>query len=250
MRVPIKTKEQVEVMKEGGRILAQILQLLKQESKAGVSTRYIERIADDLCKKYGVIPSCKGYMGFPGAYCSCVNDTVVHGIPSDMEILKDGDVFTIDMVITHKGLMVDAAITTEIGQISKEKQDFLDTVKEARDKAIKLIREGAYTGDLSAMMEYTVRSHGYSPVREMTGHGIGKDMHEDPMIPCYGMPGTGEMLRAGMVVAIEAIIAMGRPEIIISKKDGWTAKTKDGSIAAVFEHTVAVLQNGYDILTV
>jgi len=249
-KISIKTAEEIAIMAEGGHILSSILGLMADASKIGVSTGYLEVMCMELCKEYGVKPSCKGYKGFPGAYCSCVNDVVVHGIPSSKEILKDGDVFTIDLVIEHKGLHTDAAVTVPIGNVSQENLDFINTVKMARDMAIDKVRPGAKVGDISAVMEFVVESRGYSPTVELTGHGIGKRMHEDPMVPCLGIPGTGPMLKEGMVIAIEAIINKGSGDIIISKEDGWTARSKDGSISAVFEHTVAVVKNGYQLLTI
>lgn len=245
----IKTKEEIAIMAEGGHILANILQQMMQASVAGVSTKDIENLAEKLCLEYNVIPATKGYYGFPSSFCSCVNDVVVHGIPNDKEILKNGDIFTLDMVIIHKGLMVDAARTVAIGDITPEAQEFIDTVKQARDKAIKVIKPGIHVGDVSAMMEYTVKAKGYNPVKEMTGHGIGKEMHEDPYIPCYGFPGTGPMIKEGMTLAIEAIISMGNGKISISKEDGWTTTTKDHALAAVWEHTVLVTHHGSRILT-
>ncbi len=246
----LKTKEQIAIMAEGGHILGNILKELGNASQVGVSTKSIEILADKLCKEYAVTAATKGYKGFPASYCSCVNDVVVHGIPSSHEILKDGDVFTIDMVLKYKGLHTDAAITVPIGNVSKENLDFLATVKKARDEAIAKVKPGRRIGDLSAIMEYTVRLKGYSPVRELIGHGIGRTMHEEPEIPCYGLPGTGPVIEEGMTLAIEAIIAKGKPDVTFSREDGWTVRTKDGNIAAVFEHTVAVTKNGCMILTV
>lgn len=246
----IKSPEEIEIMSEGGHILALILKEVALASKIGVNTKYLDDLVNKLCESYKVIPSCLGYRGFPASFCSCINDTVVHGIPSEKEILQDGDIFTIDLVVTHKGLMVDGAITIPIGNVSQENLDFIDTVRAARDMAISKVRPGVRVGDISAIMEFVTTSRGYSPVYEMVGHGIGTNMHEWPEIPCYGDPNTGPVLKEGMTIAIEAIIAKGKPQISISKKDGWTAKTKDGSMSAVFEHTVAITKNGHLILTI
>lgn len=246
----IKTEEELKVMEEGGHIAALILGELSTNSKVGVSTKDLDDLMNELCRKYKVIPATLGYMGFPASFCACVNDVVVHGIPSKDEILKSGDVFTIDLVIKHKGLHLDTALTVPIGDVSEENMHFINSVKTARDLAIKKVAPGVQIGDISAIMEFVSTSNGYSPVREMVGHGIGYFMHEDPEIPCYGRSGTGMKLIPGMTIAIEAIIAKGEPYIQISKKDGWTAKTKDGSISAVFEHTLAVTKSGYKILTI
>jgi methionyl aminopeptidase len=249
-RIQLKTPKEIEIMAKGGHILAMILHEMAKASKIGVSTKDLDYLAEDLCKKYGVIPSCKGYHGFPAAYCSCVNDVVEHGIPSAKEILKDGDVFTIDMVVKYEGFHTDAAITVPIGNASQENLDFIYTVKKARDSAIAKVKPGRRIGDLAAIMEYTVRSRGYSPVYELVGHGIGREMHEAPEVPSYGDPGTGPALVEGMVIAIEPVIAKGNSAIEISKQDGWTARVKDGSISAVFEHTVAVTKDGCRVLTI
>lgn len=245
----LKTEEELKILREGGKIFILIMKQLKSATTIGTSTKKLDQLVDTLCHEYKVIAGTKGYRGFPASFCPCVNDTVVHGIPSEKVVLRDGDIITLDLVIKHKGLYVDGAITVALGHVPLPTLQFLETVKRARDLAIHKVKPGRYIGDLSSIMEYTVRQKGYSPVREMTGHGIGYSMHEEPIIPCLGEPGTGIKIQAGMVLAIEAIIAYGKPEIVISKSDGWTAKTKDCSIAAVFEHTIIVEKNGYTIIT-
>ncbi len=231
--------DKIEKMTEAGVILSDINRELREMTKVGVSLLEIDDKANELCKKYDVIPAFKGYDGFPKSVCVGVNDGVVHGIP-DEYVLKDGDIVSLDMGIKYKGVYSDSAITVGVGKISDVAQRLMEATKQSVLNGIKEARPGNRVGDISAAMQETVEREGFSVVREMVGHGVGYELHEEPYIPGYGHPGTGEKLYEGQTLAIEAIINEGTPDIVISKKDGWTSTTKDGKLSALFEHTVVV----------
>ncbi|OGJ54277.1 type I methionyl aminopeptidase, partial [Candidatus Peregrinibacteria bacterium RIFOXYC2_FULL_33_13] len=194
MRIPIKTKEEINIMRAGGRILADILETLRKEVCEGISTKYLDEKAEDLIKKYKVEPSFKNYQGYPACICSSVNEEVVHAIPSLKKILQKGDIISIDCGIIYKGFNLDSTITTYIEPIPAETKQFLKNTLKILDKAISQAIQGARVGDISNAIEKTAKEYGYSPVRELTGHGVGRKLHEPPQIPNYGKKNTGELL--------------------------------------------------------
>lgn len=228
-------------MQTGGSILADIMQELVSAVRPGITTKSLDELSEKLCKEKNVTPAFRGYEGFPAALCVGLNDVVVHGIPDDTK-LKSGDVLSLDFGIVYEGYYLDMARTVGVGEISAEARAFLDTSRLALENACKKAKTGNTLGDIGHAIQSTVESAGYSVVREMVGHTIGKKLHEDPFIPGYGKPGQGEKLYEGQTVAIEAIINQGSHEIRISREDGWTTRTKDGKLSALFENTVLVSQ--------
>lgn len=242
-----KSKDEIEYMRKGGKILAKILSTLKLHSNIGVSEIELDKIAMDLCKSYSVTPAFLGYKGFPKSLCISINDKIVHGIPSEYKI-KDGDVVSLDYGVIYKGLYTDAAISFQVGEKNDKISDFLDTVKKSRDEGIKVARAGNFVGDISNAMEIPVNQKGYSVVKELAGHGIGYKLHEDPFILGYGKKKTGLKLVKNMTIAIESMINMGKSDIT-EEADGWTIRSKDHSISGHFEHTLLVTDSKPEILT-
>jgi methionyl aminopeptidase len=231
--------KKIEKMREGGQLTADILRQVLDRVKPGITTLELDEFAEALCKKNNVVPAFKGYRGFPAVLCVGPNDNVVHGIPNK-SALKEGDIISVDFGIIYEDYYLDMARTVSVGGIGDSTQTFVDTVKLALEKAVKLAIPGNTIGHLGNAIESTVKQAGYSVVREMVGHGVGENLHEDPSIPGYGKPGRGPKLKKGQTIAIEAIINQGGPEIDLSKEDNWTTKTKDGKLSALFENTVAV----------
>lgn len=250
----IKKPEEIELIRKSGEILAKVLIELKGVIKAGINTWIINKKAEELVKKMGAKPAFKGYKPafskkrYPFATCISINDEVVHGLPSKVRFLKEGDIVSVDMGVEYKGYYADAAYTYVVGEPEKRVRELVEVTKEALYKGIEKAVAGNRIGDISHAIEETVRSHGFSPIKDYCGHGVGKFIHEDPAIPNEGMPGKGELIKVGMTLAIEPMVAMGSGEVVV-KDDGWTAVTKDGSWAAHFEHTIAVLEEGPEILT-
>jgi len=250
--IPIKTKEEIEIMAEGGHILAAIRDSLASYVRPGVSTGTLDEIAEGEIIKKGGRPSFKGYGSgnnrFPGTICASINDVVVHGIPSKGIILKEGDIISIDIGMFYKGFHTDTAITVAVGQISSEKRKLLQVTQEALLTAIALVRPGVQVGDISYAIQQTVESAGFSVVKDLVGHGVGRALHEEPAVPCFGKAGTGPSLQEGMVIAIEPMVNAGDWKLTVDD-DGWTMRTQDGAPSAHFEHTVAVVAGGHRILT-
>lgn len=247
----LKTKEEIEKMREGGRILAEILNHLAKISNPGITTKELNEEAERLIEDYEAIPAFKGVPGgkidYPAALCASVNDQVVHGIPGEYA-LSDGDIIGLDLGIFYKGLCTDATITVGVGKISKEAQRLIDVTKKALDKAISIIKPGIFMGDVSSTIQKIIEDEGFSVVRDCFGHGVGKEVHEDPAIPNFGIAGEGLRLKEGMTLALEPIANLGRPETQ-DLDDGWTISTLDGSISSEFEHTIAITEKGAEILT-
>lgn len=242
-----RDEEKIEKMRHGGRILVDIMKSLVSMVQPGVTTKELDVYAEKLCKKEKVKPAFKGYENYPATICVGPNDVVVHGIPDDKE-LEEGDIVSIDMGIVYKGVILDMARTVPVGSVAKDVRIFLETVEEALKNACTEAKIGNSIGDIGHAIESTVVPAGYSVVREMVGHGVGYALHEEPMIPGYGSPGKGSELYDGQTLAIEAIINEGAPRISISKDDGWTSRTKDGKLSALFENTVLVSKES-EILT-
>jgi methionyl aminopeptidase len=245
--VTIKDQDEIKIMREGGLILGNILAEIKKIIKPGVSTGELDAYAEKLMQKYNVKPSFKGYHGYPFAICANVNEEVVHGLPGK-RLLIEGDIITIDCGVLHKGLHTDAAITTGVGTIDESKQKFIHTVEKALLKGIEKARPGVRIRAISETIQNIVEKNGYSVVRDLVGHGIGRDLHEDPQVPNFVDYDPGPILQPGMTIAIEPIITMGHYDVKV-KRDGWTYITADGSLAAQSEHTIAITQKDAEILT-
>lgn len=246
--VSIKSKREIELMREAGRIVALAHQEVEKHIKPGVSTMELDQIVEKVIRSHNAIPSFKGYGGFPGSACTSVNEQVVHGIPSRKVILKDGDIISIDIGAKFKGYHGDSAWTYPVGNIDSETSKLLEVTKESLFAGLAQARSGNRLTDISHAVQTYAESFGYGVVREFVGHGVGKALHEDPQIPNYGLPGKGTLLKPGMTLAIEPMINMGRKEVKVLK-DNWTAVTIDGKLSAHYEHTILVTEDDCIILT-
>jgi methionyl aminopeptidase len=235
-------------MREAGRLVGEVLTELAAAVAVGVSTADLDALAEKRILQAGAIPAFKGYHGYPAAICASINDEVIHGIPSGRRLLKPGDVISIDVGASLDGYFGDSAITLPVGAVSEDAATLLRVTDEALYKAIEKVRPGGRVSDISAAVQRHVEAHGFSVVREFVGHGIGQKMHEEPQVPNYGDPGRGPRLAEGMVLAIEPMVNAGKPAVKVLA-DGWTAVTRDGSLSAHFEHTVAVTAGEPWILT-
>lgn len=245
--IGIKTTEELVVLREAGKILSAIVKELKCSLKSGISTQEVDRFAENLIKDYGVIPAFKGYRGFPSCVCVSVNDEVVHGIPSKRK-LENGDIVSLDVGIIYNDYYSDMAITAGVGDIDPKLQRLIDVTKESLQRGIDKAVENNHLSDVSHAIQSYVEENGFSIVREFVGHGIGKQLHEEPEIPNFGEPNKGPVLKAGMVLAIEPMVNIGKWHTKILN-DGWTVVTKDGKPSAHFEHSVAVTKEKPEILT-
>ena len=244
----LKSSKEIMLMKAAGLITARALEAAGKAVKPGVTTWEIDRIAHDEIIRLGAIPSCLGYDGFPNSACISVNNKVIHGIPSKTEVLKEGDIVSIDLCAYIGGFHGDSARTFACGEISDEAKRLLKDTEAALWEGIGMAQAGNKTGDVGSTIQKYVEARGYSVVREFTGHGVGASMHEEPSVPNYGRPGRGARLTPGMVIAIEPMVNMGSHRIEILD-DQWTVVTADGKLSAHFEHTVAITENGPMILT-
>lgn len=253
--ITIKTPEEIAIMRQGGKILAQIMKELEKEVKPGIATNYLDKVASDLVLKFGGKCSFKGYSGFPNCLCASVNEVIVHGIPSE-KILKEGDIISLDLGILYKGFHNDMAITLPVGKVSSEVLRLIETTKKTLQIAIRKIKPGRRFEDISNAIQEYAESKGFNVVKELCGHGIGRNLHEEPQIPNYGKigtekirkKGTGPIIKEGMVFCLEPMLTIGDWHIKRAK-DGYGFESKDGSLSAHFEHTIAVKQNGPQVLT-
>jgi methionyl aminopeptidase len=245
--ITLKSKREIGIMRDASRIVAAILEELRGCCKAGVSSGELNRVAEERTAQHGATPAFKGYRGFPGALCTSVNSQVVHGIPGDYE-LKDGDIISLDFGVLYKGYFGDAAITVPIGSIAPETGKLLQVTEECLHLGIKQMIPDNHLSDLSRAIQTHAESHGYSLVKEFGGHGIGKHLHEEPMVLNYVLNGRGIKLRPGLVLAVEPMVNMGTHEVQVLS-DGWTVVTADGKPSAHFEHTIAITGDGPEILT-
>ena len=248
MKIIIKSPREIALIKKAGSILADTFDYLKVHTRAGISTKELDKLAESFIRSHGGIPTCKGYEGFPGAICISVNDTLLHGIPSKSIILKDGDIVSYDICVTYEGYIADACRTFPVGEISSEAKRLLDTTKKCFFEAVKLVKPGVHLGDVSQKIYETGTSAGYTLTRDYGGHGVGREMHEDPFVLNYGEKGTGPILKKGMVIAIEPMLNEGKVELY-TLDDGWTVKTLDGKLSCHYENTIAITDDGYEILT-
>lgn len=243
----VKTKSQIKSMTEAGRILAIILRKLSSASKPGVTTKELNSLAGELCRQLHVKPAFLGYNGYPATLCASLNSVVVHGIPGDTP-LKNGDILGLDMGVIYNGYCSDAAVTVAIGDVSPQAKMIIKATKEALEKGIDVVRNGARVGDIGYAVSEVAKKYNLSVVRELTGHGIGKQLQEDPSIPNYGKKNTGPLLKTGMTICIEPMFTTGSEKVKVDD-DNWTIRTVDSGISAHFEHMILVTPTGSQILT-
>jgi len=243
-----KSAAEIAIMEEGGRCVAKVLKRMKEVVKPGITTMDIAEEADRIARALNVVPAFKGYNGYPAVICVSVNDEVVHGIPSRTRVLKDGDIVGLDFGALHNGFYADAAVTLPVGEPPPETMRLLDVTRDALFKGIKAAQVGNRIGDISNAVQSHTESHGFSVVKVFVGHGIGRNLHEEPQVPNYGERQWGVRLKKGMTLAIEPMVNAGSDSVHVLE-DGWTAVTSDGSLSAHFEHTVAVTDGGPKILT-
>ncbi len=244
----LKSDSEIKLMRDAGRIVAVVLTELAQKVAPGVSTAQLDAWAEEIIKKHNAIPTFKGYNGFPATITTSINEELVHGIPSPKRVLKEGDIISIDCGATYKGWVGDAALTIPVGQISPEAQKLLEVTERALYIGIEQARVGNRSGDISAAIQAYVEKHGYGVVRNYTGHGVGRNMHEDPQVPNYGRKNRGVPLKKGMTIALEPMVNMGSPRTRVLD-DKWTVVTDDGKLSAHFEHTIAITNGDPLILT-
>jgi methionyl aminopeptidase len=246
--IVLKSAREIELMRQGGSVLADLMEHLRGSVKAGLSTLEIDEDVEAFIKRRRARPAFKGYRGFPASVCVSINDEVVHGIPSAHRRLKEGDIVGLDLGCIVEGYYADCAFTMAIGEIPAAVQRLLDVTRQSLELAIGQCRPGGRLSDISHAVQQHVETHGFAVIRAFVGHGIGRALHEEPQVPNFGEPGRGPQLRPGMVLAIEPMVTMGSSDVRILD-DGWTAVTADGSLAAHFEHTVAVTEDGPTVLT-
>ena len=242
-----KTPEEIDQMAAAGRVLARCLNMLRTKARAGVTTGELDQAAERFIRSQGGEPAFKGYRGFPGSICASPNSMVVHGIPGPYKLSR-GDILSIDVGVILDGWVADAAITVPIGNVTPIAKRLLTATRASLFDAVEQCRPGNHLGDLGHAVQQRVEGEGFSVVRALVGHGIGRDMHEDPQIPNFGDPGTGDLLEEGMVLAVEPMVNVGSHPIRVAS-DNWSVYSQDGSLAAHFEHTVAITANGPRILT-
>jgi methionyl aminopeptidase len=243
-----KSQGELEAMREGGRITAACLRMLSGSVRPGVTTRELDSLAEEFIHDHGGRPEFKGYQGFPASICASPNAMIVHGIPGPYR-LKEGDIISLDVGVRYEGFVTDSAITVAVGEVPTETTRLLETTRRCLEAATEQARPGDHLGDIGHAIQSLAESRGYGVVRDLVSHGVGRKMHEDPQIPNYGRPGTGPRLLSGMTFAIEPMITLGSYEIRLSEWDGWSIYTADGSLAAHFEHTIAVTDEGPWVLT-
>jgi len=243
-----KSQDEIELMREAGAILAETLNHLQSLARPGVTLLDLDREADKVIRARDCIPGFVGYDGYKNAICTSVNDQVVHGIPTNRK-LREGDLLSLDAGLIYRGFWADAGLSVGVGKVSPEAQRLMDVTRESLAIGIDQARDGNRIGDISAAVQRHVEAAGFSVVRQFVGHGIGRDMHEDPQVPNFGIAGRGPMLKPGMVLAIEPMVNAGSPEVALLG-DGWTVVTVDHSLSAYFEHSVAITAEGPEILTV
>ncbi len=246
--ISIKTKEQIDLMRKAGALTRDVLNYLEGQIKVGMSTKQLDKLAYDFITSNGGIPSFLGYSGYPASICASIDETVVHGIPREDIIIKEGQIISVDVGVILNGWQGDAARTFMVGEVSKEKEKLVKVTKECFFKAIENLRDGTPLGNIGHAVQTHAESNGFSVVRALVGHGIGREMHEDPSVPNFGVKGTGIRLKKGMTIAIEPMINLGAYQVEFLN-DGWTCKTRDRLPSAHYENTVAITENGVEILT-
>jgi len=247
MAIIIKSPTEVATMRQPGMVVASILKILSKEIKPGMTTRQLDEIAVRELERYGATASFKGYRGFPATLCVSINEEIVHGIPGE-RVIREGDIVSLDFGAIVDGFHGDAALTIGVGNISPRAKQLLEVTKGCLEAGISVARAGAHLGDISAAIQHYAESGGFSVVREYTGHGIGREMHEEPQIPNFGPPGYGPVLQKGMTLAIEPMVNIGGWQTKV-KSNGWTVVTADGSLSAHFEKTIAITDGEAEVLT-
>jgi len=243
----LKRPEEIEKARASNRIVAEVLSRLREKIKPGVKTKELDRFAEEMTAKRGAKPAFKGYRGYPFALCVSINDVVVHGMPSD-RILEEGDIVGLDFGVFYEGFYGDAAVTLPVARVSEKARKLMQVTEQSLYAGIEQARSGNRLGDISAAVQDSVEQAGFSVVRDFVGHGIGKELHEEPQIPNFGKKGRGVELKIGMILAIEPMVNEGGYQVRILP-DGWTVVTQDGSLSAHFEHSVAITENGPEILS-
>jgi methionyl aminopeptidase len=243
-----RSEKEIELLRKAGKIVALTHEHLKQYIKAGISTKELDELAENFIRSQGATPSFKGYGGFPGSICASINDVLVHGIPNAAHILKDGDIISVDIGANYGGYHGDSAWTYAVGEISEEAKELMRVTEESLYRGLAQVKPGNRISDISNAIQTFVEAHGYGVPRDYTGHGVGTDLHEDPIVPNYGMAGRGPKIVSGMVIAVEPMVTLGDYHTR-TLLDDWTVKTIDGKITAHYEHTIVVTDEGYEILT-
>ncbi len=246
--ITIKSAREIELMKEAGRIVALTHRKVREAIVPGISTEELDQIAEKVILENGATPSFKGYGGFPGSICASINNVVIHGIPSKKSKLKSGDIISVDIGACYKGYHGDSAMTHGVGAISEQRQALLKVTEDSLYAGLAQAKPNNRLSDISHAIEQHVLAHGYSVVKDFTGHGVGSKLHEEPMIPNYGEAGHGPLLKPGMTLAIEPMVNVGKSAVRVLKDD-WTTVTSDGSDSAHFEHSIVITETGYTILT-
>ena len=246
--ITIKTDAEIACMRESGKLTKNVLDLIGKEIRVGMTTKDLDKIAYDYIKSCGAYPSFLGYSGYPASICASIDDMVVHGIPSDDQVIKDGQIVSIDVGVVYNGWQGDAARTFCVGNVSQEKRKLVKVTEECFFKAIENLRDGSPIGNIGYAVQTHAEANGFSVVRALVGHGIGREMHEDPSVPNYGRKGTGIRLKKGMTIAIEPMINAGVLQVDFLS-DGWGVRTRDRKPSAHYENTVAITDNGVEILT-
>jgi len=244
----IKSEREIAAIRQAGRVVAKVLEVLKSKVRPGIRTKELDIIAGSELERLGARPTFKGYRGFPANLCVSVNDEIVHGIPGE-RVLAEGDIVSLDLGAIVNGFQGDAAITVGVGEISPEAKELMAATEGALNASIRAAHAEARLGDISAAIQHYAESRGYSVVREYTGHGIGREMHEEPQIPNFGLPGTGPVLKKGMTFALEPMLNAGDWRTRVDS-DHWTVRTADGSLSAHFEHTIAITDGEAEVLTI
>ncbi|NMD41687.1 MAG: type I methionyl aminopeptidase [Firmicutes bacterium] len=245
--ITIKSKREISLMRDSGKVAAAVLEALKRAVEPGITTAELDKMAEKLIRRAGGEPAFLGYQGFPASICTSINSEVVHGIPG-LRRLEEGDIISIDLGVVLKGYYSDTAITVAVGRISPAAERLLDVTSKSLEKGIAAMRAGGHLSDISHAVQKYVEANGYSVVYSYAGHGIGTAMHEEPQVPNLGPPGHGPKLQRGMALAIEPMVNLGSAEVVV-EDDGWTVRTEDGSLSAHFEHSVALGKDGPIILT-
>jgi methionyl aminopeptidase len=247
--IQIKSAREIEIMAEGGRILGATVAMLEREVRPGISTADLDALAESFIRSHdGAMPAFKGLYGFPGSVCTSINNEIVHGIPSRRRVLREGDIVSIDVGVGYRGYFTDSAVTVPVGQVDSEAERLLAVTQSSLAAGIAAARAGAHIGDIGAAVQAVVERAGFSVVRDLVGHGIGAEFHEEPQVPNYGKPKRGVKLVPGLTLAIEPMVNAGGPATR-TLPDKWTIVTVDGSRSAHFEHTVAITENGPRVLT-
>lgn len=248
MLTQIKTAEEIEIMRQCGKVLGKVLFELNKFLKEGIDGEAVDKFAEEFIRDHGMIPAFKGYNGFPATVCFCINHEVVHGIPSKKQVIKDGDIVTVDAGVIYKGFYTDSAVTYLIGNVDPKTVKFVNTCKESLYNGIDAVKAGNRFGDIGSVIEKTVTKQGYKVIKELVGHGIGKNLHEEPHVANHGKADTGPLLKAGMTLAIEPIIGISNGRIH-TLQDNWMIETTDKSLSCQWEHTILVTEDGAEILT-